>query len=127
MNYDCHICGYPSVHQVCTPCSNAYERGLKSRNVKIYTNKHKKLDVYSIKYNMGKYFTSMHSLPDVIEMNTPTYHDYCSVNSQLPTRPPHERGDSLTSINGVPIVIINDAGYGYAFRDSSFGRFVPVP
>tara|TARA_R110002012_G_scaffold267485_1_gene451291 strand:- start:1211 stop:1507 length:297 start_codon:yes stop_codon:yes gene_type:complete len=98
---------------------------MKLRHVKLDTNKKKKLDIYSIKYNMGKYFTSMRSLPDVIEMNTPTYTDYCAINSALPTRPPYEGGDSLTTVKGVPIVLMNECGYGYAFRDSSFGRFVP--
>ena len=125
MNYDCHICGYPSVHQICTPCSNAYERGMKLRHVKLDTDKKKKLDIYSIKYNMGKYFTSTRSLPDVIEMNTPTYQDYCAINNMLPTRPPYEQGDSLTTVKGVPIVLVNDHAYGYSFRDSSFGLHVP--
>ena len=125
MNYDCHICGYPSVHQICTPCSNAYEREMKLRHVKLDTEKKKKLDIYSIKYNMGKYFTSTRSLPDVIEMNTPTYQDYCAINNMLPTRPPYEHGDSLTTVKGVPIVLVNDHAYGYSFRDSSFGLHVP--
>ena len=125
MNYDCQICGYPAAHQICTPCSNAYERGMKLRQVKLIINKKKKIDIYSIKYNMGKYITSMGSLPDVIEMNTPTYTDYCAINNKLPTRPPYEHGDSLTTVKGVPIVLVNDYGYGYIFRDSSFGRYVP--
>ena len=74
---------------------------------------------------MGKYFKNMRSLPDVIEMNTPTYTDYCAINNKLPTRPPYEGGDSLTTVKGVPIVLMNDRVYGYAFRDSSFGRYVP--
>lgn len=71
---------------------------------------------------MGKYFTTHQVMPESVEMNTPTYQDYCAVNRALPTRPPYEKGDSLSSIKGVPIVLNNTASYGYVFRDGLFPR-----
>ena len=115
--YNCHICSSQSVHQICTPCSEAFKRGLKVRLNSTRT--YKNLDVHSIKFELGKYLTAEHMLPLSILMNQPTYHDYCIRNKTLPSSPPHEKADTLRSVHGIPIDIVTTSSYGYTFSDVS--------
>jgi hypothetical protein len=115
--YNCHICSSQSVHQICTPCSEAFKRGLKVRLNSTRT--YKNLDVHSIKFELGKYMTAEHMLPLSILMNQPTYHDYCIRNKTLPSSPPHEKADTLRSVHGIPIDIVTTSSYGYTFSDVS--------
>ena len=115
--YNCHICNSQSVHQICTPCSEAFKRGLKVRLNSTRT--YKNLDVHSIKFELGKYLTAEHMLPLSILMNQPTYHDYCIRNKTLPSSPPHEKADTLRSVHGIPIDIVTTSSYGYTFSDVS--------
>lgn len=115
--YNCHICSSQSLHQICTPCSEAFKRGLKVRLNSTRT--YKNLDVHSIKFELGKYLTAEHMLPVAILMNQPTYHDYCIHNNTLPSSPPHEKADTLKSVHGIPIDIVNTINYGYTFSDVS--------
>jgi len=122
--YECAICRVGSINQLCNPCSQLFERGLRTK-LKI-KKKLKKLDIYSIKYHMGRYFTETHIMPESIQMNVPTYADYCSVNYKLPNTPLLEDGDSLHTVNGVPIGVNQDKDYGYNFSDqSSIGVVLP--
>jgi len=115
--FNCHICSSQSVHQICTPCSETFKRGLKTRlnPTRIY----KKLDVHSIKYELGKYLTAEHELPLAILMNQPTYQDYCMANRDLPSSPLHEKADTLRHVHGIPIDIVDSKTYGYSFSDVS--------
>ena len=115
--YNCHICSSQSVHQICTPCSEAFKRGLKVRLNSTRT--YKNLDVHNIKFELGKYLTAEHMLPLSILMNQPTYHDYCIRNKTLPSSPPHEKADTLRSVHGIPIDIVTTSSYGYTFSDVS--------
>jgi hypothetical protein len=122
--YECAICRVGSVNQLCNPCSQLFERGLRTK-LKI-KNKLKKLDIHSIKYHMGRYFTETRSMPESIKMNVPTYSDYCSINWKLPKSPLWEDGDSLHTVTGVPINISHDKGYGYNFSDHSSSGMTPT-
>jgi hypothetical protein len=115
--YNCHICSSQSVHQICTPCSEAFKRGLKTRLNSTRT--YKNLDIHNIKFELGKYLTAEHMLPVAILMNQPTYHDYCIRNKNLPSSPPHEKADTLRSVHGIPIDIVDSKTYGYSFSDVS--------
>jgi len=117
--YNCHLCGTSSVHQICLPCEDLFKRGLKTR-LSITQMKYKKVDIHSIKYNIGKWLTTNRELPKSIIMNNPTYQVYCVTNTTLPSSPPHKKGDSLHHVHGIPISIVDVKGFGYDFSDTSY-------
>lgn len=74
------------------------------------------LNVHSIRYNMGKYNTEHHAMPDGIVMNPPTYMEFRLVNATLPENPRDTMDDSFHSISGVKVYVVDSSRNGYEFK-----------